>query len=296
MPLRPDELAALDLQQRRKRLALQARAGLIVTSLFRRLTPADIAARNSPAVEEWLRASTTATSQLKAIAASAAQDYYDVVRDSQVPGTPKRTFEILDTSDVERIRSSLFVTGVVGARKRLDAVPGIVEPQQATATTLEREQANDIRDLRTYLDRQLEVLRAGNQQRISEAIDTSAQAASASAGRHVANAERDQIKQTAKADPRALGYIRTLGPDPCFFCAMLASRGPVYESDSFDDSDPRFEGPGSAKVHDNCSCGLRPVFTRGASEIPELNGLFMDMWVEGMSLLEWRQMFEGRAA
>jgi hypothetical protein len=297
MPLPQSELAQIDLLHRRRRLALQGRAGLIVSTLFRRLTVADITTRNSPNVEAWLRDSSLAVQTMKARAAAEAQSYYDVVRDAQAPTAPKRTFEILSDEDVAKIRSSLFVTGVVGARQRLDKIPGEPDVRQAT-TTIDRiqESGGDVRELQTYLDRQLDVLRSGRATRVDDALTTSSQAAGASAVRHVGDGARQQIIQTSKADPRAVGYIRTLGADPCYFCAALASRGPVYEGDSFDESDARFEGPGTAKVHDSCTCGLRAVFTRGSAEVPELNALFMDMWVEGMSMLEWRQMFEARAA
>jgi hypothetical protein len=45
---------------------------------------------------------------------------------------------------------------------------------------------------------------------------------------------------------------------------MLAGRGLqhgyTYSEDSFDLSDARFTGDGTAKVHDNCQCHLKPVY------------------------------------
>jgi hypothetical protein len=121
--------------------------------------------------------------------------------------------------------------------------------------------------------------------------------------RHTLNAGRDQIAAAQQADPAAVGYYRETDGDPCHFCAMLASRGAVYKEDSFDESDPRFEGEGTAKVHDDCACHNRPIFTRDIL-LPEPNRKAFDTW---MSLTgfdaygepiepqrEFRQRWEGR--
>lgn len=58
----------------------------------------------------------------------------------------------------------------------------------------------------------------------------------------------------------AKGWARIPEPDCCSFCALLAIRGPVFRDDSFEDSNAKFIGPGSAKVHNNCRCGIEPIF------------------------------------
>lgn len=77
---------------------------------------------------------------------------------------------------------------------------------------------------------------------------------------HVVNGGRDTIDDTIRRDKRVLGYMRVTDGDPCHWCAMLLSRGPVFGKDSFDESDERFFGPGSAKVHAGCGCSLRPIY------------------------------------
>lgn len=47
----------------------------------------------------------------------------------------------------------------------------------------------------------------------------------------------------------ALGWERVVSTKPCTFCAMLASRGAVYNDATVD-----------FKAHDHCSCSVRPVF------------------------------------
>lgn len=84
------------------------------------------------------------------------------------------------------------------------------------------------------------------------------------AQRHVTNGGREVVDDVLRRDPANSGYMRLTDGDPCFFCAMLASRGPVYKEDSFEDSDPRFHGPGEQKVHDGCGCTLIPIYGSGA--------------------------------
>lgn len=61
------------------------------------------------------------------------------------------------------------------------------------------------------------------------------------------------------ADGKRIGYARVTGYDPCYFCAILASRRAVYEEDSFDESDARFTGWGTVKVHDSCVVGSTQI-------------------------------------
>ena len=89
------------------------------------------------------------------------------------------------------------------------------------------------------------------------------------ARRHVERQVRGSaVRLTAEGSRRVarsvqskrIGWMRvTKGEAPCFFCVALASRGPVYEDDSFDRSDPRFTGPGDVKVHDSCVVGSTTV-------------------------------------
>jgi len=68
----------------------------------------------------------------------------------------------------------------------------------------------------------------------------------------VLNGGRQMIESGIRRDRRALGYQRVTDGNPCYFCAMLASRGPVYRKDSF----------ANAKVHIGCGCTLEPVYSR----------------------------------
>jgi hypothetical protein len=68
----------------------------------------------------------------------------------------------------------------------------------------------------------------------------------------VLNGGRQMIETGIRRDRRTIGYQRVTDGNPCYFCAMLASRGPVYRKDSF----------ANAKVHIGCGCSLEPVYSR----------------------------------
>jgi hypothetical protein len=77
---------------------------------------------------------------------------------------------------------------------------------------------------------------------------------SGSASRHVLTGARETTLALVRADDQALGWARVTDGDPCHFCAMLASRGPVYKTQASADFKP----------HDGCACVAEPVFSRNA--------------------------------
>ena len=99
----------------------------------------------------------------------------------------------------------------------------------------------------------------------TEARDLSLVESSGAASRHVLTGGRRSLLTLVRDDMQAIGWVRVTDGDPCYFCAMLASRGPVYKKGSFSASDPRFTGPGNVKVHDHCACTLEAVYSRNAA-------------------------------
>ena len=98
--------------------------------------------------------------------------------------------------------------------------------------------------------------------------------------RHAQAGGRQTIHENSQLDEVALGWIRVTKAKPCAFCAMLASRGIHYRSfkeGSFDLSNARFTGEGDAKVHDECGCSLKPVYSKN-DPIAKQNKQFADMW------------------
>lgn len=75
------------------------------------------------------------------------------------------------------------------------------------------------------------------------------------ARRHVQHGGRGLIDLTARADQSVLGWRRVTDGNPCAFCAMLATRGPVYGSQSSAQS----TGSGD-RYHDWCGCSAELVY------------------------------------
>lgn len=83
-------------------------------------------------------------------------------------------------------------------------------------------------------------------------------AMSASAGmRHVLNGGRQTVTDSVWADRRALGWARVTSGRACAFCAMIASRGPVFGDDT-----------ANFDAHDHCSCSAEPVYRSDAAWPP----------------------------
>lgn len=83
--------------------------------------------------------------------------------------------------------------------------------------------------------------------------------------RMVAQGGRATVNATVGADPAAQGWARITGPDPCEWCAMLASRGPVYQSEAVAlgaGLTGRVRGNQNAGMayHDHCQCGAEPSY------------------------------------
>jgi hypothetical protein len=77
---------------------------------------------------------------------------------------------------------------------------------------------------------------------------------------------RRTIVDSVRADPRAAGWQRATSGSPCAFCAMVASRGPVFGSER----GARFQ------AHDHCSCSPEPYY-RGSAPLPA-NQRFREAW------------------
>lgn len=107
---------------------------------------------------------------------------------------------------------------------------------------------------------------------------------------------RDTLMNAVNEDEKALGWGRMTSGDPCAFCAMLASRGPVYGSSE----------TASFEAHRSCACLPEPMW----SEDQEWSGQareFRAIWdraTEGLKSFEggtpadqlraFRRVFEGR--
>lgn len=70
---------------------------------------------------------------------------------------------------------------------------------------------------------------------------------------------RNTIFRNVEEDRAALGWMRvTHSKNPCSFCRLLATRGPVYKT----------EAAASFKPHDHCNCEPEAVFSRETKLYP----------------------------
>ncbi|MER5903029.1 hypothetical protein ABT150_23470 [Streptomyces mirabilis] len=86
---------------------------------------------------------------------------------------------------------------------------------------------------------------------------------------------RQAMQRSIESDERATGYARVTDSDPCAWCAMLASRGPVYKT-AKTAGDPR---AGANRYHDHCACQAWPAFTNNEPFIGTAEKLYDD-WLQ----------------
>lgn len=122
-----------------------------------------------------------------------------------------------------------------------------------------------------------------------QAADTAAVRLSGAASRLALQAAREAVLTSVKADQEAIAWARILGPNPCYFCAMLASRGAVYKS---------AYSAGFA-AHNHCMCTAIPVFSH--SQVIPRAAQLQDEWQTVTARLSgvaarraWREYWDGR--
>ncbi|MEV6830697.1 hypothetical protein [Amycolatopsis sp. NPDC051102] len=104
------------------------------------------------------------------------------------------------------------------------------------------------------------------------ALDKAGPGVAAASSRHVLAAGRDVVDNALRADPAARGWLRVTAADPCWFCAMLASRGAVYLSQRSAST----RGGTDEPYHDGCGCQAEPVFRTAV--LPETSQRFAALW------------------
>ncbi|MFP3914946.1 MAG: hypothetical protein ACLFWM_08725 [Actinomycetota bacterium] len=123
---------------------------------------------------------------------------------------------------------------------------------------------------------------------LADAARTAFLTSTAAATRHALNGGRDLVIGAVNQDRRAVGWARATSARPCAFCALLASRGPVYKT----------EASATFQPHDACACHPEPVY-RDDSEWPGRAREWSDLYSEaaqGQSdpLTTFRRAYEGR--
>ena len=92
---------------------------------------------------------------------------------------------------------------------------------------------------------------------VAQAMATAFVQSAGAMTRHTLSAGRETVRETALANDG--GWARVTGRRPCYFCAMLASRGAVYRSD----------GTADFSAHDHCGCAVEPAWGSGYELNPD---------------------------
>lgn len=259
---------------------------LLVQQLFLRLINPQNITGTAPA---FLNQAVVAILRGRQSAWMLASAYATALRRLEMPDAPAFTLPAPEPVPREKLIRSLMFTGPGKLAVDLVKTPRPTAPDPDSLPT---------RDERETYERELEIF----QQRVAELPAVAAVTASAAAYRHVTDGGRDLTHAVVANDPVAVGYIRVTRPDPCFFCAMLASRGPTYAKESFDKSDPRFEGEGEHKVHDSCGCTLKPIYgSKSTKNWTDQAREWEQLWIASgakysgaRARLEFRRAYEAR--
>lgn len=90
---------------------------------------------------------------------------------------------------------------------------------------------------------------------------------SGSVSRMVLSGGRDAILGNVIEDRQAVGWARLTDADPCAFCGMLASRGPVYRS----------KQTAKFQAHDHCACMPVAAWSRDEAWLEHSRDLY-EQW------------------
>lgn len=253
---------------------LQAREAAKIAALVVAYYRTRVQIEDPASVERWLSIFIPRLLRGRDRSALTAATYAQALRQLEVPEVKDSfRFEKAAEMSTEQLRTSLMVTGIKDLQTQLHKIRSSdMDPTMRRA--------------------------------VYEKARSSAETAVAgAAARHVLNGGRDTLREGVKADPVAIGFARVTKGDPCYFCAMLASRGPVYQDDSFDESDVRFSGAHNVKVHDSCACSIKPQYRRNGDPLEEQWKPYQDLWnrlrdeeeLSGRALLlAFRAEHEGR--
>lgn len=240
MPALPgDHLTEL---QRNAQGRIAAQVALQIARNFRSVSTTDIAGQRN-----FIEASIPLVIQANRLSAASARDY--ATQMSVLEGGGRDRVDLAPPPSIEQVRTSLRVTGPLALSQRTGRIQSpLDQPAGRRLVAVAKSQST-----------------AG--------VAGAAVRQAMSGGRDTIEGYADQPK-----GQRVRGYVRITRNDDkvCYFCAMLASRA-NWLSDSFEEANAQFIGPGTAKVHDSCRCILRPVY---GSVLPEQTWMYRRAWAE----------------
>lgn len=274
-----EEGARLTAAHRAAQLSLGAQLSAWLADLFRAmLDPADIDLSTARFVKE----AAPVVMEARRVSWSESIDYLEAFKRAElkevlrvgdylgdadtglVPGTPNRVptpaiAEIVD--DLERRKIAKEIVWA-SAKDALDPPERVVEELVSSAAGVMKAEIKRGRSL-------------------EEARETAAGAVAAKSVKIVLAGGREATANEVRTGRSGcVGYARVVDNDPCPFCAMLASRGGVYRSDAFADSNGLFAGDGAFKVHDGCGCTMEPIYGHPLKNLPPGSAELAEEWAE----------------
>lgn len=203
----------------------------------------------------WLAAVMPIIRKWRQESADVAESYYDRYRKVEVPrsSTVAPPVEFLHVPEVRGHREPDAPVVDLNERRRSRTRVRLPEGQDTknwVQPKIDWSQYDDsaLKALRgagpNYLKQQ-----AGRGETEQRAMAKGLQVVSGTGVKQVLDGGRDTILELIRSDPSVTRYIRVTDGDPCAFCAMLASRGPVYETAE----------SGGFLAHPSCACTAEPV-------------------------------------
>jgi hypothetical protein len=156
--------------------------------------------------------------------------------------------------------SSALAAGYFDTFRRAEQIPGEPAPRLAGPINAEQVTASMYVTGRVMTGK---AIAAG--QSPQAAMQSALVRTSGAVTRHALAGGRDTLILSSLEDDRALGWARVTAGKPCAFCAMLASRGPVYREETV-----------GFRAHDHCSCAAEPAYE--GSEWPGRAREFRDLY------------------
>lgn len=126
---------------------------------------------------------------------------------------------------------------------------------------------------------------------VAQAAEVAQASTARAAMRHVLDGGRNTISRTVEEDGTALGWARATSGKTCAFCALVASRGPVYKSKA-----SALQRADGKRYHDGCNCTSEPVY-RDDAKWPAGSDRFAEIYAEakaaeGDTALNFRRLIE----
>jgi hypothetical protein len=228
-------LSALD---RTYRAALANTAVVVIRAMLAEWSLVDVD-NLAGTSDRWVASSIERVLAGQRNAGGLANAYASQVRRLAAPKASPFTAPQLVPPSAEQVCKSIVYTGLVQTAQEINRI-------EANAKQRRAEHSVDPSGFDPEEDDRLTT--AVKRQIMEKAISRAA----GSATRLITTAGRDQLVNFVQEDPVARGWVRSTKAGCCYFCAMLASRGPVYKESSFEESNSKFKGVGDQKVHDNC--------------------------------------------